>query len=151
MKHSKNQIVYITFFIIILIVVKPIESVEWNDCSDPNDSFKIEKLEFSPEQPIAGQDLIISISGYLNKEITNGEAYLSITFDRIPIIKLKGNLCNGMGVTCPIQQGNYSTTTINQEIPENAPQGYYYVNFVLYDQDDLQITCIDVQMNITQS
>ncbi|KAM9987317.1 hypothetical protein ACTFIZ_005332 [Dictyostelium cf. discoideum] len=67
--HNDNQKFYVIFFIIILIVVKPIESVEWNDCSDSSDPFKIEKLEFSPEQPIAGQDSIISISGYLYKKL----------------------------------------------------------------------------------
>ncbi|KAN0055518.1 hypothetical protein ACTA71_008631 [Dictyostelium dimigraforme] len=143
----KQLLSIFTLFIIILVAEATLNDV-WNSCGKPSDTFQIKNVTVNPDPPHKGDTVTIYAAGQLTKVISGGNANILIKLGFITIIKEAKPICSSDNpLSCPIQPGDYSHQ-VTVTIPTSAPKGKYSGQFVLTDQIDEEIACIDVNIEL---
>ncbi|KAM9964214.1 hypothetical protein ACTFIW_005875 [Dictyostelium discoideum] len=132
----------LSIFILLIVVKADI----WSSCGKPTDTFQISNVTISPDPPVRGQTVSIYASGELKDAISGGDVNIIIKMGFITIIKETKPICSSDNpLPCPIQPGDY-THSVDIAIPSAIPRGKYSGNFVLTDQANDEIACINVNM-----
>ncbi|KAM9998103.1 hypothetical protein ACTFIY_007744 [Dictyostelium cf. discoideum] len=146
----KQKLLLSIFSIFILLIVAEAKIFKdvWTSCGKPTDTFQIDNVTISPDPPVKGQKVSIYASGELKDTISGGDVNIQIKLGFITILKETKPICSSDNpLPCPIQPGEYSHS-IDISIPSNVPHGKYYGNFVLTDQSNDEIACIDVNLDL---
>jgi len=116
------------------------------------DIVHIEKVDLSPNPPMAGTDLVIHATGTVSQTIEKG-AYvkLVVKYGLIRLISTTADLCEqveNVDLECPIEKGVLSITKA-VAIPKEVPPGTYNVFADVYNEDDTPITCLQASVSFT--
>ncbi|KAH6631594.1 ML domain-containing protein [Chaetomium tenue] len=124
--------------------------LEFCDANRDNDLLTIDKVDLSPNPPLAGESLIITASGTVQNTIDEG-AYVVIVvkYGYIQLLKTTSDLCEQLGnvdLKCPIEPGKLKITK-SVDMPKMIPPGKYTVLADVYNADDEHITCLTATVN----
>eukprot|EP01114_Cavostelium_apophysatum_P001698 TRINITY_DN11479_c0_g1_i2.p2 TRINITY_DN11479_c0_g1~~TRINITY_DN11479_c0_g1_i2.p2 ORF type:complete len:141 (-),score=15.12 TRINITY_DN11479_c0_g1_i2:89-511(-) len=136
--------------VVLLAVCAIVYADIWSSCAGTSDHLKITTVAITPDPPVAGQNINISISGNLDEVVTGGTIEISIDYDGTLLYKDNATLCDtlkGLGDVCPLQKGPLTVAT-SQNIPSWLPTGAYTGQIILLDSGKQQITCIKLALNL---
>lgn len=124
--------------------------VPYTDCSGGNAHVKISSITANPFPPVKGQDITISAVGALDEQVTAATYSLVVTYLGIQLLSQTGDLCHlSPSFTCPQNAGAIAVNdTVN--IPSIAPSGSYDIHINASDQNNQQLLCVDVAVNINE-
>ncbi|KOS17953.1 Phosphatidylglycerol/phosphatidylinositol transfer protein [Escovopsis weberi] len=120
------------------------------DGDHQEDILHITEVDIAPNPPKAGQDLVITASGFTSKDIDEG-AYAKVTV-KLGLIKLISqtfDLCEQVGqidLKCPIEKGNM-TITKTVSLPREIPPAKFNVVADVYSADDEPVTCLTANVD----
>ncbi len=114
-------------------------------CGNSNDHFQNVNIVVNPNSLSAGDKFDVIVSGYLNEEITGGNADIHVKLDGIQIITDSKNICEQ--VSCPISLGD-KTFTKSATVPSFLLPGHYDGKVVITDQNGEEISCIIVGIDL---
>eukprot|EP01135_Chromosphaera_perkinsii_P009369 Nk52_evm45s1737 gene=Nk52_evmTU45s1737 len=116
----------------------------WKSCSSEN-LFVVDKIALSPNPPVHGETLSITVYGTAKKEFDSGEVEVNahIPFTRPTDI----NPCATKGA-CPVKKG-VAKITVSQNLPDTILlKGEHTVNVKLFGPNKQVWTCMDVTLTI---
>ncbi|XP_065914530.1 putative phosphatidylglycerol/phosphatidylinositol transfer protein DDB_G0278295 [Dysidea avara] len=99
---------------------------------------------FSPDPPQKGQNVTVTDTGVVHKEITGGKVMVLVKYNTyIKLIDKTYETCEFLemfGEHCPVSPGPH-TVVITDKVPSDLPGGKY--NGILHgtDQDDMPMIC----------
>ncbi|KAM9982443.1 hypothetical protein ACTFIZ_006975 [Dictyostelium cf. discoideum] len=132
----------------ILALVSPSFTQVWSNCGTAADKFQITSVVLDPPTPVKGQDITISASGILSETVTSGNVAVKVKYGFITLINENVAICSSEDpLSCPIAAGDYQKN-MTEMIPSDAPAGKYTGNVVITDQNNDEIACIDVDINL---
>lgn len=106
-------------------------------------SFEINNVELIPSAPVKGENLTVTVNGFLKRDINDGIKLKTLfKFRNIPLLKQTFDVCKELDDTpdapmkCPIENGEKSWT-YSFNIPRNMPSGNYQINANITDTNDL--------------
>ncbi|KAJ7136763.1 ML domain-containing protein [Mycena epipterygia] len=126
--------------------------LEYTSCGRPSDAIVLESIAVSPDPPVAGQDLTITVRGRTTQRIEDG-AYADVAV-RLGLIKLLNkqyDVCQqaqdkNVSVQCPIDKGVYEvvhTVALRKEIPP----AQFHVAVRGYTDEDRGMLCLDLTVD----
>lgn len=118
-------------------------------CSAPNAWLTNLQYTISPNNIVPGVTLNVSVSGTLTQTVTKAMLQLSVTFDGIPIVNKKENVCTDTKnpFPCPIAAGPMHYDIV-KAIPNLPLSGPLTAKAVLTSQTGAQIVCLKVDVNV---
>ncbi|KAM9962891.1 hypothetical protein ACTFIW_006112 [Dictyostelium discoideum] len=132
----------------VLALVSPSFTQVWSNCGTAADKFQITNVVLDPPTPVKGQDITISASGILDETVTGGNVAVKVKYGFITLINENVSICSSQDpLSCPIAAGDYQKN-MTEMIPSDAPSGKYTGNVVITDQNNNEIACIDVDINL---
>ncbi|WP_406115992.1 ML domain-containing protein [Kitasatospora purpeofusca] len=112
----------------------------WTNSGTPADSFSVDNVTYTPDPPVKGKDLTVTLTGTLAAPITGG----TIT------TKLKYGIITVVNESAPLDAaaaGSYSPqTTIS--LTQDMPSGSYAGNVSLVDQDSIEIASVNITFHV---
>ncbi|KAN0030434.1 hypothetical protein ACTA71_006769 [Dictyostelium dimigraforme] len=119
----------------------------WNYCEgNVNPTFKINKLTLSPDPPIVGRDVSVSLEGALNEEIQSGSSIFNVAFfmngSWRDLPTFHNDICKVL--KCPVAAGPFTFST-SIKVPIFTPHGQYKGQITLTDQQNRNVTCLTFQ------
>jgi len=136
-----------TLLLLLLVLSSFVSSDIWTSCGTASDSLTISGVTISPDPPVKGQNVTVAVSGSLSESITSGTVTIKIKYGIIYIVNETDNICTAdPQITCPITAG---TQAIKQTVlvPDTIPAGNYAAGVSAYDQNNLQIFCVNVTLS----
>ncbi|KAF3938977.1 hypothetical protein ABW19_dt0203739 [Dactylella cylindrospora] len=122
-------------------------------CEDgKGDLVDIKKITIEPNPPVAGQNLHIEVEADVKETIEPGaKIWVEVKLGYIILIKKTFDFCDeitNIDLECPIEKGPL-TVTRDEQLPKEIPPGKFQVTAKLYDQYEVQVTCLKahVQFN----
>ncbi|KAN0045345.1 hypothetical protein ACTA71_005722 [Dictyostelium dimigraforme] len=133
----------------VLCFSRTILSSIWSKCGDySTDKLQIENVIITPDVPVKGEQITVTVSGILTEDVTGGTASITVRYGFITLLNKEYDICSSEDpIPCPIDAGSYQKT-ITETIPASAPPGSYTGNFVLKDQEGNRITCINFDLHL---
>ncbi|KAN0006952.1 hypothetical protein ACTFIU_005145 [Dictyostelium citrinum] len=132
----------------VLALVTPSFTQVWSNCGTAADKFQITNVVLDPPTPVKGEPITISASGILDETVTGGNVAVKVKYGFITLINTNVNICSSQDpLSCPIAAGDYQKN-MTEQVPSDAPSGKYTGNVVITDQNDAEIACIDVDINL---
>ncbi|KAJ3213968.1 Phosphatidylglycerol/phosphatidylinositol transfer protein [Clydaea vesicula] len=127
-------------------VVQPIIS-----CGVDTDVFIPKKILVSPDPPVRGQSITLTIEGTLSEDVVDGAyADIKVKLGLIKLLETKVDLCSeikNVDLTCPLKEGEL--TIVKQvDIPNEVPPGVYKVHVAATNADELSIACFDITIQL---
>ena len=119
----------------------------WTNCGNDTDHLQKIDIEYEPHVH-RGEDLKLSLSGILDKQITSGKINYTIFFNRFPFFKGNIKLCSEL--QCPLKKGNMNFNT-SFEIPEKFPHGKFKIQVIGIDQDNQELFCVKIDFIIDKN
>ncbi|OBZ70905.1 Phosphatidylglycerol/phosphatidylinositol transfer protein [Grifola frondosa] len=100
-------------------------SFQWTNCGQPSDAVQIESIVISPNPPIPGEGLKMTITFVAKEVIESAYADVTIKLGRIKLLQNIIDICeelqdNNSSVQCPVNEGRHEfehTVTLPIEIP----------------------------------
>jgi len=122
----------------------------WKNCGSSTDHFSISNVTITPDPPVIGENLTISISGTLDETITGGNAYVWAKWKNILVYNHTYDLCSTVskwGINCPIQKGPL-VAGVSETIPNVVPHGAYTCQLSVNDMNDERVLCIALNLKL---
>jgi hypothetical protein len=98
------------------------DTITW--CSAANDLFEPDRLILTPESPVRGEPLIVSVNGTLSKKVEQGSiAHVKVKLGFIQLLDSDYDLCkqsSEIGYQCPFEKG-YHEFHHKVDIPKELP------------------------------
>jgi hypothetical protein len=118
-------------------------------CSVPGAWLQNVTYTLNPQNIMPGTELNITVSGMLTQTITKATLQLTASFDGIPIVSKKENVCHMKKnpFPCPVKAGPLSYA-IQHKIPNVPISGAVEAKAVLTSQTGAQVVCVKVNVNI---
>jgi hypothetical protein len=118
-------------------------------CADPSDySLDIHTVDLTPNPPLPGQTLTIEAAGTLRERIEKGATVLlEVKYGLITLIRQTADLCEqieNVDLHCPLEKGDMVLKK-QVELPKQIPPGKYSVHADVYNNDGVQVTCLEAQ------
>jgi len=123
----------------------------WTNCGTGSDDLQLTGVVVTPNPPVKGKDVNITITGTLKKDVTSGSVQLTVKFGVITLINKAFDLCDEAGQTstpCPIKANANYWNTLIESIPSSAPGGTYSGKIVGTDQDKNEIACATIAFKL---
>jgi C1A family cysteine protease len=115
-------------------------------CNSNNNDIGLNSLVLTPDPPVAGQNLKVSLSGNSKIDLSNPVAHLQFSVLGIPVSKLDIDICNNNN--CPVKKNTNYNWNVEYPIPNDHP-GQMEIDVTL-DINDSNITegCYKLKTNI---
>ncbi|MFG2715677.1 ML domain-containing protein [Streptomyces goshikiensis] len=135
----------------------------WEDAGLPTDVLEIRSIEVTPDPPVRGRDLKVTIEATAKQEITGG-AYMRATV-KLGLIKLltkefdlfqllKGDTSNGWTLTRasgpsadPITPGEVKLIGAFEPLSKQIPPGKFNVDVSAFTADDEDLFSIKIKLD----
>ncbi|KAI9297391.1 hypothetical protein K502DRAFT_323303 [Neoconidiobolus thromboides FSU 785] len=119
------------------------------DCGLPSDLLHISKVSITPQVPVRGQKITVTLTGELSDEIPDGTtAHVIAKNGDVTVIDKSYNFCTVVGSgqnKCPIKKGPV-TTTKEIEIPAGLPDGSYIIDGTINTPAKKQVAHIQLKV-----
>ncbi|KAI3637770.1 hypothetical protein MIR68_004419 [Amoeboaphelidium protococcarum] len=128
-------------------------SLSWTSCGTENDILKLGSINFTPENPKKGDVLHVVVTGDLKSEVSAGTKVVTkVKYRGIRIPVPEVDVCKSLGdmpdvPQCPFKSGGFNITQ-DFPLPSVMPNGKYDVNLVMKDQNQQQVTCLNVKLEV---
>ncbi|KAJ7645161.1 ML domain-containing protein [Mycena polygramma] len=129
-------------------------AAEWSyiDCGLPTDAILLQSLSISPDPPVPGKDLTITVQGRVTQRIEDG-AYADVTvkIGRIKLLQKTFDVCEealkaNASVTCPVEEGEYKVEQ-TVALPKEIPPAPFTIAVRGYTVDDDDMVCLDLMVD----
>jgi len=133
-------------FLILFLAVAT--ATEWKLCDKGQGTFLISDHTFIPDPPIRGENFTVIVDGTLQNQVTDGRMKVTIRLDKFPIRWYDWDICTlSMEDHCPVGPG---PATFKMELPiwSIVPAGNYTAHAVATDQNDILLSCADMNFLI---
>ncbi|KAJ7767799.1 ML domain-containing protein [Mycena metata] len=122
----------------------------WVNCGDPTDAILLHSIEVSPDPPVPGKDLTITVKGTVNEVIKEG-AYADVVV-KIGLVKLlqkRFDVCGeaknaNASITCPVEAGEH-TVVQTVPLPREIPPAKFTVQVRGYTANEEGMLCVDLK------
>ncbi|KAJ3188136.1 Phosphatidylglycerol/phosphatidylinositol transfer protein [Gaertneriomyces sp. JEL0708] len=113
-------------------------------CPGTTGSLAVDDVMINPNPIIIGQNVTISASGKVTKEITAGaKAKVTVKAGFLTLYSSEVDICEAAlenGIVCPIPIGD-NAVTISQPVPSIVPKGTYQVKVDAKHADGSALVC----------
>jgi len=117
--------------------------------SQDDDLVVLEKVNLTPNPPVAGEKLTIEAIGTVKQDIEQGAfVNLQVKYGLIKLVNTQADLCDqiaNVDLSCPIQKGKISIIK-DVELPKEIPPGKYTVQADAYTVDKEKLTCLEAEV-----
>ncbi|ORY28512.1 MD-2-related lipid-recognition domain-containing protein, partial [Naematelia encephala] len=125
------------------------DSWSWVDCGTATDAVQIKTITVSPDPPVPGKNLTVTVDADVLKILDDG-AYADVTV-KLGLIKLlqkQFDVCEeaknaNASVQCPVDPGAYNVVQ-TVELPREIPKAKFSVAVRGYTADDEDMVCLDL-------
>lgn len=129
--------------------IRTMDSWSYVDCGLATDAIQLKSIKVSPDPPVPGKNLTVTVEGDVLETIEEG-AYVDVTV-KLGLIKLlqkEFDVCEearhaNASVQCPVQPGPY-TVSETVELPQEIPKAKFSVMVRGYTVDDDDMLCLDL-------
>jgi len=122
---------------------------DFSICSGVSDKIGVTGVSLSPDPPVGGQDLKITISGTPTVDVTGGTLSATIKVLGIQIASVDFDVCKDLGITCPAAKGKALSGSFTYTIPSAAPSGVTAsVEATVKDTSSNELTCVDMSVKV---
>lgn len=119
--------------------------VPYTSCGSAGDHFNISTVTGNVWPPVAGDPLVLNITGDVDEKVTDGTYTLQVAYYGITIINENGDLSKFL--TLPAGPGE-TLISYTEDLPSSAPDGPYVVTVSANDQNKAELLCIVVKFSI---
>ncbi|KAJ7103431.1 ML domain-containing protein [Mycena belliarum] len=125
---------------------------EYVDCGSPSQPLRIDSIELSPDPPVPGQDLSVTVKANVTETIEEGAAAgVVVKLGLIKLVQKTFDVCEearnaNAPFTCPVQPGPYTvvhTVALPREIPK--------AKFLIQVRGLGDSLCLDLRINFMKS
>jgi len=96
-------------------------SVVFSSCGGKGDTLKIKSITISPDPPVVGQSVSITVTGRLSRKLMRGtQMELVATVGGWQVKDKMYDLCTEMGIQCPIESTPDKDQTIVATLPVDS-------------------------------
>lgn len=120
---------------------------EYHICNEDVNSFKLEKFELEPSEPVKGKNITIKVVGDLMDDIIDGsKIMINVKLNSIRLLRKTIDLCSELeknpkiGLNCPITTGKKEYIS-KFEIPNEVPNGKYIIDILMTNADNSKVFC----------
>jgi len=97
------------------------DAVVFSSCGGKGDTLKIKSITISPDPPVVGRDIRITVTGRLNRDLLpNTKVELTAYFGIIKVRDTTFDLCTQMGLHCPVQATPNADQTVVATMPVDS-------------------------------
>ncbi|KNC51455.1 uncharacterized protein AMSG_07650 [Thecamonas trahens ATCC 50062] len=119
----------------------------WTECSNTSHGFTVTNLSLSPDPPVLGKNMTVTITGDLSEAISAGEFSVNFTFADVPVSRTTVSVCDI--ATCPVPPNPSAVFVFQAILPSQAPTGPYVTNIILSNSSLAQVGCVNVRFDIS--
>lgn len=119
------------------------------DCGLATDVVQLKSLTVSPDPPVPGKNLTVSVEADVLETINDGaSADVVVKLGLIKLLQKTFDVCQeavdaNATVRCPVAPGTYSISQ-TVELPKEIPKAKFVVQVRGYTVDDADMVCLDV-------
>mmetsp|Transcript_46328 Transcript_46328/g.113675 ORF Transcript_46328/g.113675 Transcript_46328/m.113675 type:complete len:151 (+) Transcript_46328:68-520(+) len=122
------------------------QGLQWKDCCEGDSClFQVEDVKVSPDPPIIGQELTVSVAGAVTAEVSNGKGNFTVEVRAngvwLPVTSYQVNVCDA--VECPVAPSDNYEDSITLQVPEAGNPGLYRGRLSSFTTDGKPIQCLD--------
>ncbi|KAJ3719838.1 ML domain-containing protein [Lentinula raphanica] len=128
----------------------------WSDCGLETDPVRIQNIEISPDPPIPGKALTVTVTGTANEVIEWGaKADVTVKLGLIKLLTKTFDVCEeaekaNATVQCPVEKGQYVVEQ-TVDLPKEIPQAKFKIHVSGYTVDDEDMMCMDLDINFMKT
>ncbi|KLO20167.1 MD-2-related lipid-recognition [Schizopora paradoxa] len=132
--------------------IRTTASWQWQSCGDDTYDVDIKSISISPDPPQKGQDLNVTVSGTVKKEVDEGAyALVQVKVGAIKILTKEIDICeearnSDMELQCPVKEGDY-TVKQTAQLPKEIPPGKFKVTIEGFTVEDENLVCVDIDVD----
>merc|ERR1719502_1143234 len=121
-------------------------------CSS-TDHAKFTSVTLAPDPPVHGQDLVVTLNGTPDIDVSAGKVIVGVTVYGIPVPGTPTyDICKDVGLTCPIKAGTAITPKVSYGINSKVPAGIdATVKLTIEDGSGTEISCVSLDAKISGS
>ena len=117
----------------------------FNVC-DNNNSINLKNLELTPDPPVAGENLKVTLTGKTTTPLTHPKAHLEFSVLGIPVSQLELDICSGN--SCPISTLDSYNWVVSYPIPDDHPGGMTIDVRLNINDNNHTVGCYELETNI---
>ena len=117
----------------------------FNIC-DNNNSINLKNLELTPDPPVAGENLKVTLTGKTTIPLTHPKAHLEFSVLGIPVSQLELDICSGN--SCPISTLDQYNWVVTYPIPDDHPGGMTIDVRLNINDNNHTVGCYELETNI---
>ncbi|KAJ4486242.1 ML domain-containing protein [Lentinula aciculospora] len=142
-----------------LVVQSPLNAVSdkwsWEDCGLETNPVQIQSIEISPDPPLPGKPLTVTVTGTANEVIEEGAtADVTVKLGLIKLLSKTFDVCEearnaNASVQCPVEKGQYIVEQ-TVDLPKEIPPAKFKVHIDGYTVDEDDLMCMDLTIDFTK-
>tara|TARA_B100000963_G_scaffold361923_1_gene400918 strand:+ start:4549 stop:5907 length:1359 start_codon:yes stop_codon:yes gene_type:complete len=117
----------------------------FNVC-DNNNSINLKNLELTPDPPIAGENLKVTLTGKTTTSLTHPKAHLEFSVLGIPVSQLELDICSSN--SCPVSPLDQYNWVVTYPIPDDHPGGMTIDVRLNINDNNHTVGCYELETNI---
>ena len=106
------------------------------DCSSPSALFSLHTLDFSPSNPVPGENGTLRMVYHAPEIVTSGTVDYKCTLNGFPVLQESSDLCTA--TTCPITVGDHEQVGT---VPTPDTKGTLACTLTWYSSDKKELLC----------
>jgi hypothetical protein len=126
-------------------------SLVWENCGTPDDLLQISSLEYSPQNPIRGEPITVTLKGQMSGNVDKGsKVIVAVKWGGVPIPLPPMDVCDQLNSLpdspkCPLPAGDVS---VKQSfiLPTQTPDGLITALIKIRSQERKQVACLKVEL-----
>lgn len=112
-------------------------------CSVPESIYDIQAVMLTPDPPIKGQNVTVSVSGHLKAAVEpQARIKASAKWGALPLPSIELDLCSSLSYGCPVRAGDNVLAEFTFYVPGYSPSGSYNVTTDMTQYDGSPIACL---------
>ena len=106
------------------------------DCSSPSARFSLSTLDFSPSNPVPGENGTLRMIYHASEDVTSGSVDYKCVLNGFPVLQESSDLCTA--TPCPITVGDHEQTGT---VPTPDTKGTLACTLTWYSSDKKELLC----------
>ncbi|MET9397155.1 ML domain-containing protein [Kitasatospora sp. NPDC002965] len=109
----------------------------WNSTGPADNDFRVDQVTLAPETPAKGEDIAVTLTGTLEREITGGTFDVTVKYGNITIHKDSASLA-------PAAPGPYTVAAQVSSTTKDVPSGDYHAHAVVLDHNGTELAGVAI-------